>query len=99
MANNTATNPIVIDTWTSDITITAYTCMVKKIVLLSADANDILYLENAAGDQVCNIVQKHAGGTTEIDFGQKGQVFQGLQIDVSDCTGLGSGDKVWIYLR
>jgi hypothetical protein len=34
----------------------------------------------------------------EVDFHDNGFRFsEGVTIDVSDCTGIGSGDIVWIY--
>jgi hypothetical protein len=102
MANRTVTNPIFIDTWTSDIVLankdTPMT--IRKIRLFSAAAGDIFALENAVGDQTLRLVQETNDRMVEVDFHDDGFKFSGgVTIDVSDCTGLGVGDYVWIYLK
>lgn len=97
MANSIVRNPMFIDTWDADVTLSTTPIKIKKIRLLSAAAGDLLYLEDKSGNQVALLIQETNGRVVELDFGN-GQRFNGLQIDVSDCTGLGSGDKAWIYL-
>jgi len=100
MANRITGKTIYIDTWSSDISIVSGSnpVFVKKVKLLSAAAGDLLYLEDGLGNQVGLLVQETNGRTVSEDFGGGQHSFNGLQIDVSDCTGLGSGDKAWIYL-
>ena len=99
MANDVKQNPITIDTWSADITISTSPVTVKKILFKSAADGDILVLENKNGDQVAWLVQTGAADTVELDFGDGFKFVDGLQIDVSDCTGIGSGDLAWIYLK
>lgn len=98
MANSIVRNPIFIDTWSADIVISDKPFLVEKIVLFSAAAGDLLYLEDKNGNQVDLIVTKVNAQETEHTWAD-GFRFDGLQIDVSDCTGLGSGDKCWIFLK
>jgi len=98
MANRLKTNPRYIDTWSADVTISDDPVIVKKIRLLSAAAGDLFYLEDRTGNQVVLVVTETNAHVVDCDFGDKGQSFSGLQIDVSDCTGLGANDKAWIYL-
>jgi len=88
-----------IDTWTSDVTIASKgtTVCLRKVRLYSAAAGDLLYLEDGLGNQVILVVQTTNGRITEVDFGE-GFTFNGLQIDVSDCTGLGTNDIAFIYM-
>lgn len=102
MANDINSNPIVLDTWGSDITIKSKgdPLCIKKIRLLSAADGDIFCFERQDGTQIFNMVQTGAGDVVEVDFGVSGQLFtDGVQVDVSDCTGLGASDIVWIYLK
>ena len=99
MANDVASNPITIDTWSADITISESPVTVKKIVFKSAADGDIMVLENKHGTQVAWLTQTGAADTVELDFGEGFKFTEGLQIDVSDCTGIGSSDLLWIYLK
>jgi len=101
MANRTDGKTIYIDTWSSDITIAALgnPVFVKEIALYSAAAGDLLYIEDGQGNQVVLLVQETNGRMVREDFGGRGHSFNGLQIDVSDCTGLGANDLAWIYLE
>lgn len=99
MANNIDGKNNYIDTWTSDITIASLgtSAILRKVILHSAAAGDKLYLEDGLGHKIALLRQKNANRCETEDF--YGQSFNGLQIDVSDCTGLGSGDEAWIYLE
>ena len=99
MANTNDGKIVKIDTWSSDIELFTVPITVKKIVLYSATAGDLLYIEDKNGNQVTLVAQAISATTTERDFGDEGIRFNGLQIDVSDCTGLGAGDLAWIYLK
>ena len=101
MANRIDGKTIFIDTWSADITIKGLgiPVIVKEIVLYSAAAGDLLYVENGQGNQVALLVQETNGRMVKEDFGGKSHSFSGLQIDVSDCTGLGTNDLAWIYLE
>jgi len=98
MSNSLVRNPILLDTFTSDIVISTDPITVKKVRFKSAADGDILVFEDKNGNQVLWLTQTGAGDVVSVDFGVKGFRFDGLKIDVSDCTGIGSGDLVWIYL-
>jgi len=98
MANRVASNPIVLDTFTSDVVISTGRVKVSKITIASATAGDIVEFIDKAGNPVFRLVQSYGtpGSSTE-DFDQF--VFEnGLTFDTSASTGLGSGDLVFIYL-
>ena len=99
MANTNDGKIIKIDTWSSDIELFTVPITVKKIVLYSATAGDLFYVEDKNGNQIALVAQTVSATTTELDFGDEGVRFNGLQVDVSDCTGLGAGDVAWIYLK
>ena len=99
MANTNDGKIVKIDTWTSDIELFTVPITVKKIVLYSATAGDLFYVEDKNGNQIALVAQTVSATTTEMDFGDEGVRFNGLQVDVSDCTGLGAGDVAWIYLK
>jgi hypothetical protein len=85
MANSTTTNPIYLDTFSGDVTISTGPIIVKSIVFGGGSANDTLVLEDAKGVWCVRIKCPTAGDTKQIDFGPEGQVFQnGLICDVSD---------------
>lgn len=98
MSNSASSNPIILDTWSSDITISSAPVIVRKIRLFSAAAGDKFYLEDKYGTQVFYMVQATNARVTEVNFND-GFRFDGLQVDVSDCTGLGTSDIAWIYLK
>ena len=98
MANSLVRNPILLDTFSADVTISARDIRVKKIVLKSAADGDICVLEDISGNQVVWLTQTGNADTVEVDFGDCGFIFPGLVMDVSDCTGLGANDLLWIYL-
>ena len=100
MANTNDGKIAIIDTWSSDISLFTSSVAVKKIRLFSATAGDKLYIEDKNGNQVALLVQETSAlNITELDFGDEGFLFNGLQIDVSDATGIGAGDIAWIYLK
>ncbi len=99
MANTNDGKIVKIDTWSSDIELFTVPITVKKIVLYSATAGDLFYIEDKNGNQIALVAQTISATTTELDFGDEGIRFNGLQVDVSDCTGLGAGDLAWIYLK
>ena len=99
MANTNDGKIVKIDTWSSDIELFTVPITVKKIVLYSATAGDLFYIEDKNGNQIALVAQTVSATTTELDFGDEGVRFNGLQVDVSDCTGLGVGDVAWIYLK
>ena len=98
MANSLVRNPILIDTFSADVTISERDIRVKKILLKSAADGDICVLEDISGNQVVWLTTLGNGDLVEVDFGDAGFNFHGLKIDVSDCTGLGANDLLWIYL-
>lgn len=102
MANKLTTNPIIVDTFTDTI-ISKNPITVKKIVLHSAAAGDILQLFHGTSNTGIDAVRlrQNANLMVEIDFGIKGLCFpNGLFLSAVDCAGLDSGtDKVLIYLK
>jgi hypothetical protein len=98
MANNTATNPIVIDTFSTDVTISAVPIEVKAITFYSAAAGDVFALEDKNGTKVLVIGQTVNGGSMILSPGSPLR-FNSLYFDADDTnSGLGSGDYVLIYL-
>ena len=97
MANRTSSNPVVLDTFTSDVVISTGRTRVRKIVLASAAAGDVLEFINNAGQPQLRMVQTLSPGWEETDL--DGFTFDGgLIFDQSASTGLGAGDLVFIYL-
>ena len=109
MANKTNTNPIFIDTWNADVVLAAKgtPLKIRKILMFSATAGDKFALDNAITDtagaystQIFMATTQADGKTHEVDFGEDGWCLDnGCVIDVSDCTGYGANDLVWIYLK
>ena len=109
MANRTDGNPIFIDTWTSDVVLAAdgVPITIKKILMFSATAGDKFALDQAtystagAYDKQIFMATTATGSRThEVDFGEDGwRLDRGCVIDVSDCTGYGANDLVWIYIK
>ena len=99
MANSITSNPIIIDTWSADIVLSkaGESFMVEQIKLLSAADADIVAFDNAAGTKIWQMVQ--TGASDVVDDYIVFNFSDGVTIDVSDCTGLGAGDILWIYLK
>lgn len=96
MANNLKTNPIVIDTFSADVTIWTGHIKVKTIVFWSTAADDKLVLEDKNGTPVVYLQLATAKDTKQINFGE-GITFDGLVLDVSDGT-YTSASKLLIYM-
>ena len=99
MSNVLTRNPLYLDTFTDDVVISSDPIRVMKIRLKSATDGDILVLEDKGGNQVVWLTTESITDPVECDFGPHGQMFNGLQMDVSDCTGLGANDLVWIFVK
>lgn len=107
MANRNAGNIIYVDQFDADVTLASEgnPFIVKKIVLVSAAAGDILRLEDVAGFRLLHMTNNGGNARhTEMDFGDCGFNFgnRGVVLDVSDCTGLAGTDgtdALWIYLK
>jgi hypothetical protein len=101
MSNNLNTNPILLDTFDTDFAIPG-PLTIKKVKLFSAADGDVLSLLHGQADTANEgiRVNQNANLDNEIDFGRNGQPFpHGLFFDASAInSGLGSGDKVFIYL-
>lgn len=99
MANNLTTNPIYIDTFSSDVTVSSGSCKVTSIIFNSAAAGDkLVFIDNKA-NIVFEMRNNVAGGGKEW-VPAKPQLFNnGLILDVSASTGVGAGDIVIICLE
>uniref|UniRef100_A0A6H1ZMY4 Uncharacterized protein n=1 Tax=viral metagenome TaxID=1070528 RepID=A0A6H1ZMY4_9ZZZZ len=96
MANVIDKDPIVLDTFTANVTIKSTQIRIRKIVLIGA-ATDVACLEDADGNHIA--ILKSLGAISELDFGKSGKLFSGLIFDYGDInSGLGSGDYILIYL-
>lgn len=98
MANSLTTNPIYIDTFSADVTISATPIKVTKVVFFSAAAGDTFCLEDSKGNYVEHLIQETNARRVVEDFGKGFWFMNGLYFDADDVnSGLGAGDKVWIY--
>ena len=109
-ANSYKTNPVIIEVFTGDLDLsnlingTPHSSVhVSKVVFHSAAAGDVFALQDKEGTTakvVFTIGQNVNGGTTTVDFGEKGFIFPELYFDTSEVnSGLGAGDRVTIYLQ
>lgn len=98
MANNLVSNPIVIDTFGSDINIGKVT--VSSISLVSAAAGDdaIFIDENGAGVVNVHIAQNVSGGFSDWMPSVPFHFRNGLIYDESASNGIAAGDRILIYL-
>lgn len=108
MANRLTSNPIFIDTWTADIVLPVG-IRIAKIITFSATAGDKFAIDSAVTDtgglystQIHMHTTATGSRTDEVDFssflGGGWKYNNGMVIDVSDCSGYGANDLVWIYL-
>ena len=97
MANNLLTNPIVLDTFSSDVTIADKPIRIKSISFSSSSAADKLVLEDRKG--VTNVyLQLPVAGSTQDWTPAEPVWFQnGLICDVSDGAYVGTA-RLLIYL-
>lgn len=103
MANSTTTNPIVLDTFSSDIIVTSSSSRIVTVVLKSLTGEDHFTLEDPNGINVIDLVVPGTDDTDDantvvLPFGFPG-FFCGrpLTCDVSDGT-YNSGTVAYIYL-
>jgi len=96
MSNNLKTSPIIIDTFSDNVTISTTTIKVKTIVFWSTGADDTLVLEDNSGVPVVYLALAVAKDTKQINFGE-GVVFNGLTLDVSDGT-YTTASRLLIYM-
>ena len=108
MSNRTTQNPIFIDTFSTDVILAAdgVPITILKIVMFSATAGDKFALDSAQTDaagaystQIFMATTATNARTHEVDFGEGLKLTRGCVIDVSDCTGYGANDLVWIYVK
>lgn len=101
MTNKLTSNPMTIDTFDSDFAIPG-PCTVKKVVLFSAADGDVFSLLHGSADTADEglRVNQNSNLDASIDFGPNPHCFpHGLFFDASAVnSGLGTGDKVFIYL-
>lgn len=98
MANSVVTNPIVFDTFNTDVTLSSTPIHVRAITFKSAAAGDVFVLEDRSGNKVVVLGQNINGGTVTLEFPEGFWFSQGLYFDQDDTnSGLGSGDWVLIY--
>ncbi len=103
--NNLSTNPITIEIFTGDITVSAGAITVRTITFVSATAGDDFALTTKSateniGQVVVHMAQTVSGGMMILDFGHDGQRFDSLYFDANSINaGLGAADRVQIYLK
>ena len=101
-ANSTATNPIIIEIFDADITISATPITVKAITFHSAAAADVFALQDGlliTSHVMVGLAQTVNGGSMILDFGPNGFTFPSLYFDTSEVnSGLSANDRVVIYL-
>ena len=96
MANDLTTNPIFLDTFSSDITVTTNRVRVKAIEFRSGTASDRFTLEDANGVNVFDLTTA-ANSQAIIQFGDNGFPCNALTCDVSDGT-YASTARAYVYL-
>lgn len=86
MANSTTTNPIVIDTFNADVTISTTPITVSSIVFWSTNADDKLVMEDVKG--VTNVWLQIATAKSTLPWtpAKPFTFTNGLVLDVSDGT-------------
>lgn len=108
--NSLKTNPIVIEVFSSNITVSATPITIKTVTFNSAASTDRFMLQTHSATEVVteprprvaiDISQNVTGGSVSQYFGEGGHTFPNLYFD-TDATsqkGLGAGDRVLIYLK
>lgn len=102
MANNLNTNPIFLDTFSSDVTVTTSRSRIIAVTFRSGTASDRLTLEDENGVNIIDlsIPLSATGGTTgqtSIWFGYPGFPCSALTCDVSDGVYAATA-RAYIYL-
>lgn len=97
MGNNTNTNPIVIDTFGSDVTIGTGTVVVKSIVMEGASAGDTATFIDKDNVEVLRL-SNAAGGGSQVWSPAKPFAFQRGLIFDDDASSLTTNDFIFIYL-
>lgn len=96
MANVTK-NPYVIDTFSADVVVSTGSILVSSIVFKSAAAGDLCVFIDSSND-ICFYISNNVNGGSVSWTPSKSFNFQnGLTLDVSACTGIGTGDHVLIF--
>ena len=102
-ANSLTTNPIILEIFNADVTISATPITVKAITFHSAAAADVFALQDGlliTSHVVVGLAQTVNGGSMILDFGENGFTFDKLYFDTSEVnSGLGANDRVCIYLK
>ena len=100
MANVFTTNPIFLDTFSSDIDVTRQVggpLRIKAIVFHGGSANDKFVSEDNAGNWNVELQAPTAGESKVLSFGGNVWIPQILIVDVSDGT-YNSGARCYIYV-
>ena len=98
MANDLNTNPVFLDTFTGDVTITADPARIIAVEFRSGTAADRLTLEDVNGVNVIDLSIGTANIPSIIEFGYPGfPVSKQLICDVSDGTYAATA-RAYIYL-
>lgn len=100
MADRLTTNPIYFDQFNTDTVLVSSPATVTKIRWLGSTDGDVLKLEDLKGNVIFEDIMKSNDWRTVTFAG--GQRFnEGIQIDVSDCTGDSTtgADQLYIYLK
>jgi len=96
MANQTTGNPVVIDTFGSDVAISSNKIKVTSIVVEGASAGDTAVFLDRDGNEVSRL-SNAANGASVVWSPAEPFRFNGLTFDDS-ASSLAAGDFVFIYL-
>lgn len=100
MADRLTTNPIYFDQFDTDAVLAPKGACVTKIRWLGSNDGDVLQLEDLNGNVILeDIMLSNDWRTIPFEGGQRFN--EGIQIDVSSCTGSATNgaDQLYIYLK
>jgi hypothetical protein len=108
-ANSLVTNPIVLEVFNANVTVSDSPITVKKVVFLAAGIADRFALQsNQATDAtteprprvVIDMQMSTNTGMEVLDFGDSGFTFPNLYFDTDSINNsLAAGDRILIYLK
>lgn len=98
MSNSLSSNPIYIDTFSADVTISSVPISVRKIWFYTGTSPDTLVLEDLSGVISVRATTTANNLPVEIDFADSGFLFPSLIMDVSDGD-YGGTPFLLIYLK
>lgn len=101
MANRLTTNPIYFDQFNADVDLAPKGVIVTKIRWKGSTDGDILQLEDLKGNVVFEDILVSDADWRTINFPGGQKFTEGIQIDVSDCSGSTTNgtDQLYIYIK